>query len=459
MPPPPGPPPGRPPPGPPGRPPTGRGGMLLGLGRGPPGRGPPGRAPSPGRGVKSPGRREPGWPGAAGRGPAPPGAAVPAGPDGPGPGRGPRDEPMPLAVELNGLLPGRGPGRGPPRCGEPPGRGPGEPPGPGRGATGRGPGAGAPDGRAGAGAGRAGGAADAAACWPGPNAGGTGGIAGDGLAGGAGGLVSGAAGAGAGASATGDGSGGAAGAGAWGGARPLAAPGAAGAASARCGARPLAGWACLAPNSSLSFRTTGASIVEDAERTNSPISWSRAITALLSTPNSFASSYTRTFATALPLLGPGSPDHRAGPGAKAPAGVRFCCSSPRSHRALITIGSCFPGSNAVSVPPGARHPGRPWPALLTQLRQILPEHSSHDGPVQPERPAESAPTLCLLETALARMHVGAPTRQPRLWVRDNLIPASHDAQQVRLGRAGPASHTGPDRRPGSRGGQGPPGHS
>jgi len=54
----------------------------------------------------------------------------------------------------------------------------------------------------------------------------------------------------------------------------------------------------------LSLRTTGASIVDDAERTNSPISCSLAITALLSTPNSFASSYTRTFATALPLLGP-----------------------------------------------------------------------------------------------------------------------------------------------------------
>jgi hypothetical protein len=40
----------------------------------------------------------------------------------------------------------------------------------------------------------------------------------------------------------------------------------------------------------LSLRTTGASIVEDAERTNSPISWSLAMTALLSTPNSFASS-------------------------------------------------------------------------------------------------------------------------------------------------------------------------
>jgi hypothetical protein len=53
-------------------------------------------------------------------------------------------------------------------------------------------------------------------------------------------------------------------------------------------------------NASLSLRTTGASIVDEADRTNSPISPSLAITALLSTPNSLASSYTRTFATTLP---------------------------------------------------------------------------------------------------------------------------------------------------------------
>src|SRR5699024_6300023 len=53
-------------------------------------------------------------------------------------------------------------------------------------------------------------------------------------------------------------------------------------------------------------RTTGASIVEDAERTNSPISLSLARTALLSTPNSLASSYTRTFATTLLQLRSGT---------------------------------------------------------------------------------------------------------------------------------------------------------
>jgi hypothetical protein len=43
-------------------------------------------------------------------------------------------------------------------------------------------------------------------------------------------------------------------------------------------------------NASWSRRTTGASIVEEADRTNSPMSWSLAITTLLSTPISLASS-------------------------------------------------------------------------------------------------------------------------------------------------------------------------
>jgi hypothetical protein len=66
----------------------------------------------------------------------------------------------------------------------------------------------------------------------------------------------------------------------------------------RCGALPDDRWPPLPSDdrleppekASVSLRTTGASIVEDADRTNSPISWSLAITTLLSTPNSLASS-------------------------------------------------------------------------------------------------------------------------------------------------------------------------
>src|SRR5438067_8473171 len=167
---------------------------------------------------------------------------------------------------------------------------------------------------------------------------------------------------------------------------PFCPSGPAGAASRPPGAF-LAG-TCLgasAENDSLSLRTTGASIVEDADRTNSPISWSLAITALLSTPNSFASSYTRTFATALPysvrlirtLVAPA----RA---ARAPAGVRLCCSSPRSHQALITIGSCFPG-NAVLVAALAGRPGQSCPGRPAPLRQILSERAGGQRSRQAQR--------------------------------------------------------------------------
>jgi hypothetical protein len=247
--------------------------------------------------------------------PGPPGAPV-------CPGLGPLGaDPIPVAVELNGLLPGRGPGRGGPgtpvagRPAEPPGRG--EPPGAGRGAAGRGaprvpvsrssPTAGLPAPAPLAGA-------SGCACGNG-----TGGLAGAGAW-----PASASAGGAAAAGASGAAAAGASGVAAAGvteaGPRPLVPPrpspsdGVAGALAAgalAAGAawpssvlppRPCRG--CWAANASLSLRTTGASIVEDADRTNSPISWSLAITALLSTPNSFASSYTRTFATALPLLDP-----------------------------------------------------------------------------------------------------------------------------------------------------------
>jgi hypothetical protein len=72
-------------------------------------------------------------------------------------------------------------------------------------------------------------------------------------------------------------------------------------------ARPAARPAPLPWKASVNLRTTGASMVEDAERTNSPSSWSLAMTTLLSTPNSLASSYTRTLATSLLLVRGGRP--------------------------------------------------------------------------------------------------------------------------------------------------------
>jgi len=329
--------------------------MLFGLGRGP-----PGRARSAGLG--RPGPREPGGRGAPGRGPPGPDDVDPPGPPGPGwPGRGALRgvEPMPDATGANGLLPGRGPGRGPRRS---PGRGEAgreppwpEPPwpepwpGPGRGVAGRGPGTGprcggavaglsapAPVGTGGTGprgtgpAGR--GAPGRGPCpWPadGPGAGVAEGLAAGGAA--ACGLAPAD---GLGAAAEGCGR---AGPGRGAGRLPLpSAPWLAWAGPGwPCGRLPEA-FGPWAPNSSLSLRTTGASIVEDAERTNSPISWSLAMTALLSTPNSFASSYTRTFATALPLSARLRRAIVADPGQRV---LRMASASGSHRRVLIARSS------------------------------------------------------------------------------------------------------------------------
>ncbi len=367
------PPPGRPPPPPPPPGPEGRPcGIIIGFGRGPPGRGPP--APGPGRGPAAPGGpgRGPGAgrspPGRGGRG-IPPSRGGPSrrsrGPPWPPsrpPGRSPpgrrsgRAWPMPLALDENGLLPGRGPrgpglgpGRGPPpdcapgrepcwrspegRSPEgrsPEGRSPEGPPGrgagpglgpPGRGAgPGRGPGVGRAEvplsKRACGASGRgASGCAGACCCWCGIGTGpgrGPGFGAGPGLGPGRG----------------ADGIGASAPLPAW-----LSAG--RGAALGGCGLLddeppPLLDPPFDAPRASVSLRTTGASMVEDAERTNSPISWSLAMTTLLSTPNSLASSYTRTFATALPYSA-----REAGCAVRTV--VNLTSSSPRAHQALIAI--------------------------------------------------------------------------------------------------------------------------
>src|SRR5580698_1791486 len=273
---------------------------------------------------------------------------------------------MPVAVELNGLLPGRGPGRGGPGTpadgrGAPPGLGAPEPgapepgapepgaPEPGRGAFGLGAPCGAVPEPSAAGCCALGAvslAAAGASAWGCGN--GTGGLPGDPSAprSAAGAVAAGLAGS----TAAGAGLTSAAGATGAAGLRPLVAPcpssaaataGATGAAAER----PPAVWlaraclGCWAANASLSLRTTGASIVEDADRTNSPISWSLAMTALLSTPNSFASSYTRTFATALPLLGPDLPGLSAGRGS--------ACSVRR--QLLLFIAACSSGAHCKSA--------------------------------------------------------------------------------------------------------------
>jgi hypothetical protein len=313
-----------------GRGPPGRGGIEPGLGRGPPAPGPDGRPPdgrSP-RGGRSPDGRSPR-----------------DGPD--GRGEAGLAEPIPVLVELNGLLPGRGPvgRRSPPPC-RGPGRGPGlGPRGPGLGPAGPGPVPGPGDETGPLGA---------------PAAGLGRGLAGFGTAGpGLGAAGFGAAGRGAAGRAP---------------AVPPAGPpspvteglGATGLGAAALGDAAFFGAALdfsagLAEaddeeleNSCVSLRTTGASIVEDAERTNSPISRSLAITTLLSTPNSLASSYTRTFATALPTRSGGRPPDRR----YLAVLIAACSSSAHSNLDLLPTRRRFHCQSHRPVLPYP--PGGPW---------------------------------------------------------------------------------------------------
>lgn len=120
---------------------------------------------------------------------------------------------------------------------------------------------------------------------------------------------------------------------------------------------------------SVNLRTTGASMVEDAERTNSPSSWSLAMTTLLSTPNSLASSYTRTLATSLLL----------GPGASGPSLLHG-----RTHRVLIECSSqSRPTSNSRNTGP---HGGSVRLALT-----VLPARHRSATPLCRALPGRAAP--------------------------------------------------------------------
>jgi hypothetical protein len=183
---------------------------------------------------------------------------------------------------------------------------------------------------------------------------------------------------------------------------------------------------------SVRLRTTGASIVEDAERTNSPSSWSLAMTTLLSTPNSLASSYTRTLATSLLL----------GPGCVRTVATSWAYSS-RAHRVLIAISTYFQLAGyqgRTGVPRDASY-GVACSAtvcLLDVLAQRLCVERSRGA----QRPRERPAAYRLVETDQGGVYVRTPAGQRTARIRDTCVPDRHDAQQIGLGRSLPAPHTG-----------------
>lgn len=179
-------------------------------------------------------------------------------------------------------------------------------------------------------------------------------------------------------------------------------------------------------SASVNLRTTGASIVEDAERTNSPSSWSLAMTTLLSTPNSLASSYTRTLATSLLL----------GPGYRRTVATSWAYSS-RTHRVLIAISTYFQLARYLT----ARGPV-PFTFLRCHPLDEPPQCRGVERPLGLEGPGECPAADRQVETDGDGVYIRTPAGQRTAWIRDHFSLAHHDAQQLALGRPLPASHTG-----------------
>jgi hypothetical protein len=182
----------------------------------------------------------------------------------------------------------------------------------------------------------------------------------------------------------------------------------------------------LSAKASFSLRTTGASMVEDADRTNSPRSPSFARTTLLSTPNSLASSYTRTFATVL-LLGPGVGSDRLG-GAHTHRFVLIEC--PRVSYLLVPV------SRRRDVPAGGH-------LLLYPFSQ----HRRVERALQAQSPRERPTALGEVETPQIEMQVSTATWEPAVPVgsqhrnhrRPGAVLDRYDPQQVGLARADPTT--------------------
>ena len=157
-----------------------------------------------------------------------------------------------------------------------------------------------------------------------------------------------------------------------------------------------------AGKTSFSLRTTGGSTVDDADLTNSPMSWSLARTTLLSTPSSFASSYTRTFATALLSRGPGSTRRGRGPLVREHAHccALIACSSPSRPAFAVAASPLLARSSCSSV----MLPGAVGPLLCHLLSQDVGVEPAR----VPERPCQCPPPFGEVETVQGRVQVRAP---------------------------------------------------
>jgi len=137
--------------------------------------------------------------------------------------------------------------------------------------------------------------------------------------------------------------------------------------------------------------------------------------------------------------------------ARAPSGVSSCCSSPRAHRALITISACLSGTSCCrlnSSPASRTRPAGSLPRSAAAPRSGLdeipdePAIGERSRRAQRSRNRPAAPGS--LQAVPGGVQVRSPARSARRGVSDNLAVDRHHAKQVRLGGTHPATDACPD---------------
>ena len=188
---------------------------------------------------------------------------------------------------------------------------------------------------------------------------------------------------------------------------------------------PVAAGAGAAGKASRSLRTTGASMVEDGDFTNSPISVSFAMISLLVLPSSFASSCTRALpATALLTV-------RAGGRSDLPARPSRCagCCSLLLH-GVLTLGrpafwSVLGDRLTVADPSVRTRPGFALPSDSERNRRTLLVSSGSDAA---QCPAERPTSLRAGEATGIGMQPRSPTRQALPGIGNDDSVHGHDAE-------------------------------
>jgi hypothetical protein len=126
-------------------------------------------------------------------------------------------------------------------------------------------------------------------------------------------------------------------------------------------------------------------------------------------------------------------------------GVSSCRSSPCAHRALISFSTCFPYRllvRPVRFPPcnaGRGHRRQSCYARVTTCRKVGSHRRDGERPRGTQCPRKRPAPPRQFQAFQTRVQVSTPAWQSRLGIREDIVPAGHQAKQPGLRRPLPAA--------------------